>query len=274
MSHLLIELTETLMPGETIIYEQPLNELIRICLRLEYLFNQLDYYLHQTHDLDSRAAVTAMLDILNVIERPDLKAKLVKALGHHAEILSGLENSPNVDLSKLSQALDKLDSLIDVLHTKPGRIAQALKENEFLSTIRQRISMPAGDCEFNLPQYHRWLSQTTNERLADLNLWAEEYTHLKSATLFLLKLTRESASPQNITISDGFYQKSLDANNAWQLVRIALPYQSGIFPEFSVGQHRLTIRLQTLNPHGRPQPFTSTAPCTLTLCSRQTVKAL
>ncbi len=260
------------MHDTAIIYEQPLDELIRLCLRLEHLFDQLDYHRLLPQELNSRAAIAALLDILNVIERPDLKAKLVKALSHHANILSSLEHSPDVDKNKLNEALGQLDNLIDVLHTKPGRIGQPLKDNEFLATIRQRLSIPAGDCNFNLPGYHRWLSQPQAQRMNELHQWTEHYTHLKAATYFLLKLTRESALPHAVRIEDGFYQQNLESNNAWQLVRVAIPYEAGIYPEFSVGQHRLSVRLQKLNAQGRPQAHMEPLTCALTLCSRQIAK--
>ena len=56
-----------------IIYEQPLNELIRICLRLEYLFGLIKQGRKNT---DNRQTIRAMLDILSITERPDLRTKL------------------------------------------------------------------------------------------------------------------------------------------------------------------------------------------------------
>jgi cell division protein ZapD len=62
---------------EPVIYEQPVNEHVRVCLRLEQLFNQTLHWMRGTSAWDSRAAISALLEILNVLDRPDLKAKLV-----------------------------------------------------------------------------------------------------------------------------------------------------------------------------------------------------
>ena len=50
-----------------IIYEQPLNEHMRVCLRLEHLFTQLHYGLDGAHALDSRSALAALVEILNLL---------------------------------------------------------------------------------------------------------------------------------------------------------------------------------------------------------------
>ena len=259
------------MSNQMITFEQPLNELIRICLRLEHLFEIITFHHKQHSTTNSRCALTAMLDVLNVIERPDLKTKLVKALTKHANRLSNLEKMHNVDQNKLAACLAELDTLIDVLHTQPGRIGQALKDNDFLATVRQRLSIPAGDCNFNLPCYQRWLAQNASERIANLHEWMQSYTHLKAATDLLLKLTRQSAPPVSLNIADGFHQQNLDPNNAWQLLRlsiVSLP-NLNMYPEVSVGPHRLSIRIHEMNTNGRPSQSMHTLKCQLTLCANQ-----
>jgi cell division protein ZapD len=255
------------MNQASIIYEQPLNELIRLCLRLEHLFQLIDYHHNQPFVENSRSAMTALLEVLNVIERPDLKTKLVKTLTHHADNLAQLEKIGHVDQHKLANCLAELDNLIDILHSLPGRIGQALKENDFLSTVRARLSIPAGDSNFNLLGYQRWLAHPAERRIQDLKHWMQSYDQLKAATDFLLKLTRQNANPIQITIEDGFLQHNLDANISWQLVRIAMPLHPEIYPEISVGRHRLSIRTHTLNANGRPVQNKTPTTCLLTLCA-------
>ena len=237
------------MTPSSTLYEQPLNELIRICLRLEHLFLLLDHSIQMPDRIDDRHAMRAMLDVLSITERPDLRAKLVKTLASHAEHLALLEKRPGIDHHKLSSIIGQLDALVDILHSQPGRIGQELRENEFLNAIRQRLGMPAGECPFNLPAYQAWLSKSTTLKKQQLKAWTESYTHLKSANELILMLTRESAQTETIMIQDGFYQKSLDSNHAGQLMRLAIPFDetSPIYPEISVGPQRFSIRLQRLD---------------------------
>ena len=62
---------------EKIIYEQPLNERIRTFLRLEFLFARLDHALKHNDELNNRNAIDALLSLLSVFERSDLKQEIV-----------------------------------------------------------------------------------------------------------------------------------------------------------------------------------------------------
>ena len=136
-----------------ITFEQPINEPVRLWLRLEHLFSQLDDNLPVETEWGSRVALSAILEIMNVIDRPDLKTKLTKALSQHSAKLAQLEKSPQVNREKLREVLNELDRLTETLFTMPGKIAQILRENDFLNAIRQYSYNPGGACNFCLPAY-------------------------------------------------------------------------------------------------------------------------
>src|SRR3990167_4743370 len=74
--------SDIVCPMDKIIYEQPLNEIIRVCLRLELLFQQIDHRLNDISILGTREIVSLVINVLNILDRPDLKAKLAKELNH------------------------------------------------------------------------------------------------------------------------------------------------------------------------------------------------
>src|SRR3990167_4957748 len=119
------------MRPQSITYEQPLNETMRICLRLEHLFQQLDEHRHQSNVIDSQLAITALLKALTVIDRPDLKPKFTQALTQQSMALSQLERSPHVDREKLLQLMQHVNQLINQLHHSPGKIGESLRSNPF-----------------------------------------------------------------------------------------------------------------------------------------------
>ena len=145
---------------------------------------------------------------------------MVKTLSSHAEHLSLLEKNPHIDKEKLTATITELDLLVDILHSQPGRIGQELRENEFLNSIRQRLSMPAGECPFNLPAYQAWLQKPALEQELHIESWLRVYQHLQSANSLILMLTRSSEHSENVIIQDGFYQRSLDSNHVGQLMRL------------------------------------------------------
>lgn len=240
------------MAEHYITYEQPLNDSIRVCLRLEHLFQLISHSLTQDSTTAARVALESMLEALNVIDRPDLKSKLTKALSSHASRLAQLENTPNIDNDKLHEILAELDQLIDCLYGNQDKIAHELRNNPFLSTIRQHMRNPGGACAFSVPAYHLWLKLPPDIRNEQLNRWYHEFDQLKHAVSLLLQLTRGSKELKAQTTTDGFYQLNLNTATDNQLVRVAVPIDAQVYPEISVGKHRLAIRFIDFHHEQRP----------------------
>lgn len=250
----------------TITFEQPLNEYIRVCLRLEQLFAQVASQIIQDNVWSCRAALEGMLEALNVIDRPDLKSKLTKALSQHAATLTQLETKPNVDHQKLSLILNELNQLIDGLYKTPDKMGQDLRNNPFLNSIRQHMANPGGACNFSLPAYYLWLEQPLEIKQQNLRQWFAEFQQLQTAVKLILQLTRGSTLPQSMIAPGGFYHQTLDPKLAYHLVRVTLNKDQQVYPEISVGKHRLSVRFMTLNTEDKSQQVTRHIPFELTCC--------
>ena len=236
-----------------IVYEQPFNEHMRIYLRLEHLFKQLHEKIPQTSPVGSRAAMLALLKILTVSDRPDLKPKLTQSIAQQATMLAQLEQFDQVDSEKLKTTLKRLDHAIEYLHGLHGKIGDSLRNNQFLNQIRLHLSHPAGPCDFSTPAYALWLKQPPERRSDHLQRWASELAELGSIVQMILELTRGSTSAQTTTANKGFYQQSLDANLPYQIVRVSLPVNMSIYPEIIAGKHRFTVRFLLLDPENLNQ---------------------
>lgn len=239
------------MQETPIIFEQPLNELIRVCLRLEHLFNKVRDNMNLPSIWASRAALAGVLELVNLIDRPDLKTKLNKSLSQHATYLTQLRDSPQVDSTALNKILDELDEIIDHLYVLDGKLGQRLRDNEFLSGIRSHLNNPGGPCDFSLPAYQLWLHQPATERTNDLHFWFSDLELAYKAVKTLLRLTRESKSAQACIAPQGFYQQNLDPNIQAELIRVIIPAKFKLYPEVSVGRHRVLIRFYEENITGR-----------------------
>ena len=84
-----------------ITYEFPLNERIRVFIRLEQLFQQFSHFLSGLTVFDKRAAINALLDIMTIFRRNDLKSEILKELDRHSKVLNKFADSQNVDSKKL-----------------------------------------------------------------------------------------------------------------------------------------------------------------------------
>jgi cell division protein ZapD len=255
---------KTLVPN--VIYEQPLNERVRTFLRLDFLFNEFFSRLEGPSQWDSRNALTSLLDILNIFNRTDLKTEVMKELERQMTTLAALEHAPGVDRARLSQLLDEFDSLVDRMHALHGQVGQELRQNEFLNSIKQRISIPGGTCDFDLPGYHFWLQRPAENRIADLRRWIKAFEPIHLSVLLLLRLVRESAHSSQEVAHEGFFQKMLDPNAPCQLVRVTVPAEAPYFAEVSGGRHRFTLRFLEYLPDGHAVQTSQDVPFKLTCC--------
>jgi len=224
------------------IYEQPLSERMRSFLRLEHLFKQADDAMRGTSTWSSRATLETIIEIHNLVGRSDLKNEILKELERHTKNLMALFENPQVDHQRLDHVLLDLDSLSGKIFSDNNPFGHQLKQNEFINSIKQRITVPGGTCEMDMPGYHFWLQQPIEDRLADLNEWMSGFDNLRQAIDLLLRLIRDSAIPKMELAEEGFFQRSLDSNIPVQLLRIGIPIDSTFYPEISGGKHRFTVR--------------------------------
>jgi len=255
------------MENENIIYEQPLNEQVRLCLRLEYLFAQVHCCLSKKSEWDIRQAINTLLEISNITDRPDLKNKLGQVLTQHATALSQLEKLPDVDKNKLRDILNKINILLDSLRTNTQKPGQILRENEFLNTIQQRLHTPAGTCNFSLPSYHLWLQQDQEKIRVKLLTWLEAFQQIHEVTKIILNVTRKHTDfKKGIKAASGFYQANLETNINYQMIRISINGEKKLFPEISIGRHRLAIHFFNIDINGRTTQTTNDVIFELACC--------
>lgn len=225
-----------------IAFEQPLTERMRTFLRVEFLNAQA--LLHSRNDAayGARAAISSLLEILAITGRGDIRADALKELDRHALRLSHYQRSPGVDGERLARLMREVDEIRGRLSDAGKQFLAPLRESEFLSAIRHRSSIPGGTCMFDLPDYGYWLQLPSAERGQELKRWLDQLKPLCDAIDQLLWLTRESSTPERQIAQGGLYNHSLGKTDHYELVRVLVAQESGLYPEISAGQHRFTIR--------------------------------
>src|SRR3990167_6028713 len=193
--------------NEKIVYEQPLNEIIRVCLRLEQLFQQIHHQLPDTSEPGTRNLITYIINILHLLDRPDLKAKLAKELSHHLTNLMRYNKAPSIDTSKLQGLTTQLDELSRSLIDSSGKIGYRLRDTELLNTLRMHLASPGGGCSFDLPLFHFWLEQPVSVRMTTINNWLNDFSEIRSAVTVLLDLVRKNTKNERKTAVHGFHQE-------------------------------------------------------------------
>ncbi len=255
------------MPHSRSIYEQPLSERIRTFLRLEHLFSKAEHALASIDPWSSRATLEAVIDIMAVVSRADLKKEIIKELERHATTLQGLARNPNVDPARLKDVLDAVKDQLVKLRTDDVSWGQELRDDELLSMVRQRSTITAGTCNFDIPALHYWLQASADQRVNDLRKWLGCFNLLNNSVALCLKLVRESAIATHEVAQSGFFQRTLETSTPCQMIRVCLTNDARCFPEISAGKHRFTVRFMIPNAtHDRPTQLTEDVEFDLHCC--------
>jgi cell division protein ZapD len=249
-----------------ILYEYPFNERIRTYLRLEHLFRRLGELIPRSHPLDHHYALATIFEVMDVAARADLKSDVLKDLERQKSMLNGYRGNPGVAESVLDQIVGRIEGCFSAVNGTPGKAGQPLTENEWLMSIRSRAGIPGGTCEFDLPAYYAWQHHPAEERRADLQRWAGTLAPLAESIHLLLKLLRDSGTPQKVIATGGQLQQTLPQGRTFQLLRLRIDPALGLVPEISGNRLIVSVRLMRQEAD-RLQPSTENTPFELTLCA-------
>ena len=149
-----------------ILYEYPFNERIRTYLRLENLFLRLAELVKRESPIDHHHALATIFEIMDVGARADLKTDVLKDIEKQKHVLNAYRGNPAISERVLDDIMTQLDSCFTGLNALSGKVGQSLTENDWLMSIRSRIGIPGGTCEFDLPAYHAWQQGQAGARRA------------------------------------------------------------------------------------------------------------
>ena len=249
-----------------ILFEHPLNERCRTLLRLSRLFNQFEKNMAGGDHWSSRTALQALLEISSILARSDLKSELIKELERHATILSAMINNPKVDTVRLQQILDDINTLSNTLKQYSSQLGHAIRTDDYLNSIAQRLSIPGGSFDFDLPQLHYWLHLPHSERVLQLDSWRHEVSVVQATVDLLLTLIRNSTTYKDSAAGAGFYQQNLDSKRTIQMIQVQVDQELGTYPEISGSKHRFSIRFMEMNDWSHPEQSAKDIPFRLKIC--------
>lgn len=248
-------------------YEFPFNERIRTLLRLEDLFGKLLYNIDSDHALDHHSALIFMLQILDVIDRAELKVDLLQELERQKINMLNLRGNPAISEKALDDILIQIDTNTAALRADNSKLGQSLRDNEWLMSIKQRTSIPGGVCEFDLPSYHHWLGLDASRRKKDFDSWLTKLTPIHNATSSILQLLRGSGARTKYLAVNGVFQQMLGGTKPAQMLRIELSNDAPCFPEVSANKYAINIRFNSLDFIEKTKQCDGEISFTLILCN-------
>ncbi|MDG1751323.1 MAG: cell division protein ZapD [Thalassotalea sp.] len=222
----------------SVLYEHPLNERIRNYLKLEQLFTQAKNCLQCDIELSHQIFFSSFFAIIDTLERNDIRGELIKDLEKLEQNLVIWSRAPNIDTSILEDNLKLSVALLCQLKTPTPQWLQ-LKDDKFLSTLKQRYAMQGGSCSFDLPQLTLWLNNSQVEIEKDIHQWLSLLEQVSSALELILKFIRQRASFESVDCQSGFYQ---DNGEGILLLRIKVTEGANYYPTVSGNKFRYSIR--------------------------------
>lgn len=249
-----------------ITYEYPLSERVRTLLRLEDLFERLLHFAESEEAREHHVALTTLFEVLEVASRADLKFDLVQELERQRQILLSFRNNPDISEEALSGALYEIEQASAALLAMHGKIGQYLRENEWLMAIKNRIAIPGGSCEFDLPGYHYWANSPAPDRRRDLASWIQPLMPIHGGLAIVLRLLRSSGRPEGQQATRGAFQLMLQGRTA-QMIRLRLEAGAPYIPEISAGKFAINIRFLGPDMSARPRPVDADVVFEMTMCN-------
>ncbi len=248
-------------------YDYPFNERIRTLLRVEDLFAKVLHNIESVHEYHHHFALLTLLQILDIVDRSELRSDLLQELGRQRMVMVILRGNPAIAAKKLDAILNDIDCAADALRAETTKLGQTLRTNEWLMSIKQRAGIPGGVCEFDVPSYHYWLSLGEARRRQDLQYWIKPLLPMQQAIVIILHILRGSGATSKLVANNGAYQQMLAGTKPAQMLRIEVADSVTCFPEVSANKYAINIRFSMLDPSQKPQKYDENVKFSLTLCN-------
>ena len=234
-------------------YEYPLSERVRTLLRLEDLYDRVEYFIAKNEPPEHHIALLSIFEILEVSGRADLKSDLLQELERQKQALEALRENPDISEEALDNVLRQIDQASSRLFQASGKVGQELRDNEWLMSIKQRTNIPGGSSEFDLPTYHYWLHLDPEVRRNDLVGWLKPMLPIYDGLNIVLRMLRDSGKTSKYTAHQGVFQQMLGGKIA-QMLRVTVDKNLPCAPEISANKYALNIRFTTVEGGSAERP--------------------
>lgn len=236
------------MSDDRVIYEQPLNERLRMLLRIEFLLRRAHANLPVPSPWAARTALDSLIQLQELLTRFEARQDLLKMLERHQHHMERIRRSPQADTKRVDAVLDEIRESSKALHSDTAATGMHLRRIELINGLRQSTMVPGGAGGFEHPYLHFWLHRESASREKDLRDWLSGFASLEKAVNLALWLTRAAGHPKRLTAEGGFHNQHLDRRADYQIARVALPADSPVFVNISGNPHRITLRFMRPDP--------------------------
>jgi cell division protein ZapD len=224
------------MRPDFLIYQFPTNYLTKVSLYLENLFSSISTACESNEQILHYHALKSIIDIINLIEKPEIKSRYVKELMR----IEHLINQSQAVIS--DRAYASLFVQLQVLGKINSRFGSTLYQDSFIQAMRF-IFNSKDESEILNPQLIFWLNKDLAHRQNDISSWLENLLPVYNTVDTYLSILRETANFITIDIESGYYNKNISNKLTQHLIVIKMSNLDGIIPKVNLTNNVISIRL-------------------------------
>ncbi len=219
-------------------YTFPMNKSVRLFMRYQHLMERFnDSRILSTREGSSTAILT-LIELYELTSRGDLKADLLREV----EKIHIGQSKPGDNGSINAETTEELKRISELIQQLRGQLGAHLKDHDFINAIRQKHAIPGGLNAFDLPIYQYWMNLSFEKKHDRLDNWGALYIQFSEAINRYLSVIHGTQGCSEEIAESGFYAKTLDTRRNYHLLSIDMPAESTVYPEPSLGRHRITLR--------------------------------
>lgn len=212
-------------------------------MRYDHLMNLYEDFSDQRKD--HRSAVLTLIELYEITARGDLKADLIREIDRIAFSRSS-GRMKGAEAEDFDEALvGELKQIAEQLTQLRGQLGAHLKNHDFINAVRQKNAIPGGLNAFDLPILKYWLQQADSVLDEQLHQWSRPFDELQTHIHKYLDLLRTQAPASPARAEKGYFAATLDTRRNYQLLNVILPAGDTVYPEPSLGRHRITLRFMS-----------------------------
>lgn len=224
------------MGTDYLVYQFPMHYLTKVSLYLERLFINIGTATNSNEPIVHNYALKGIIDILNLVEKPELKSRYVKELMR----IEHLINQSQAFISDKSYA--RLFVQLQVLGKITSRFGSVIHQDPFIQSMRFLFNS-VDDTESQNPQLLFWLNKANSYRKEDIQTWLDSLVSLYNTVDTYLRILRETADFTTIDIESGYFSKSLISRVPQHMVILKMGKSDGIIPKVNLTNNNISIRL-------------------------------
>ena len=227
------------------IYELPLNERLRTFMRIEFLYSRLKYFASNLdNNWNTRTVIHTLLEVYSILSRTDVRREVLADLDRYIMQMQRFQSAPDADNNMVNDILEDLDSIKNQVVNIGTDYLIRLREDEFISSLLHRHTLPGGKAEFDMPKYKYFLESDKKNVSTQINEWIDVIKPISEGIDKLMWIIRESNEPISTVAVKGQYNHQIEKRTQISLVRI-ITNDTNVYPEISGGRHLIAVRFYT-----------------------------